>query len=245
MGKYENTRVRAAISELAANGGAPMGFYTRFTDPVAREMIVRYYSFLERHDQLYRANRPAGECLLLFPRTRIHEGDLAALEAFKQGGRDLLGRHVLFDVRPDDSVTEADRATYGERIFDAATIPSTPAGDAFSRFDAPSTVRVSASRPAAGDELTLHFVNYNRTEPAEKRGAGAGAAEEKPIAAPAIACDVRLPAGYIVDRIEALTPESPDPVAIAANISTPGRVRFRQPEFLVYGVARIVLRKDE
>jgi len=29
LGKYESTRIRAAIAELAANGGAPMGFYTR------------------------------------------------------------------------------------------------------------------------------------------------------------------------------------------------------------------------
>lgn len=40
LGKYEITRIRAAIAELAANGGAPMGFYTRFTDPTARETIV-------------------------------------------------------------------------------------------------------------------------------------------------------------------------------------------------------------
>src|SRR5688572_32574111 len=34
-----------------------------------------------------------------------------------------------------------------------------------SRFDAPTTVRVSASRPAKGNELDFHFVNYNREEP--------------------------------------------------------------------------------
>ena len=28
LGKYEGTRIRSAIAELAANGGAPMGFYT-------------------------------------------------------------------------------------------------------------------------------------------------------------------------------------------------------------------------
>ncbi|HEX8204337.1 MAG TPA: hypothetical protein VF590_27915, partial [Isosphaeraceae bacterium] len=36
LGKYEGTRIRSAIAELAATGGAPMGFYTRFTDPAAR-----------------------------------------------------------------------------------------------------------------------------------------------------------------------------------------------------------------
>ncbi len=36
LGKYESVRIRAAIAELAANGGAPMGFYTAFEDPEAR-----------------------------------------------------------------------------------------------------------------------------------------------------------------------------------------------------------------
>jgi hypothetical protein len=247
LGKYEYTRIRAAIAELAANGGAPMGFYTRFTDPVARQTITQYYQFIGRHDALYRGNRPAGECLLLFPRTRIHEGDLSALDEFKRAGRELLDQHVLFDVRPDDQVTDADRAAYGGRIFAAGTTPQWPADDAPSRFEAPYTVRVSASRPAAGgesaDELTLHFVNYNRTEPAEKRGAGAGAHEELPIAAEPIACDVRLPPGWRVARIEALTPESDSPAEVSFDATTPGRVRFTQPGFLVYGVARIVLER--
>ena len=51
-----------------------------------------------------------------------------------------------------------------------------------SRFEAPKTVRVSASRPAAGGELTVHFVNYNRQEPKEPRSAGSGIADEKPLA---------------------------------------------------------------
>ena len=49
------------IAELAANGGAPMGFYTRFTDPEARREIVRYYQFQGRHDSLFRGNRTYAE----------------------------------------------------------------------------------------------------------------------------------------------------------------------------------------
>src|SRR4030095_6121928 len=71
LGKYESTRIRVAIAELAANGGAPMGFYTSFKDPLARAEIVRYYRFLEAHDAIYRDNRPRGEAALLFPRRRI------------------------------------------------------------------------------------------------------------------------------------------------------------------------------
>src|SRR5690606_4802559 len=56
IGKYESTRTRSAIAELAANGGAPMGFYTRFRDPEARAEIARYYQFMKRYDGLYNAS---------------------------------------------------------------------------------------------------------------------------------------------------------------------------------------------
>src|SRR5204862_3639667 len=70
LGKYESVRIRAAIAELAANGGAPMGFYSSFQDSEARRELVRYYSFLRQYETLYRANRPGGEGLLLFPLPR-------------------------------------------------------------------------------------------------------------------------------------------------------------------------------
>ncbi len=47
LGKYESTRIRPAIAELAANGGAPMGFYTNFKDADARRELARYYNFLQ------------------------------------------------------------------------------------------------------------------------------------------------------------------------------------------------------
>jgi len=71
LGKYEGTRIRVAIAELAANGGAPMGFYTRFTDPAARAEIVRYYQFIRRHQDLFREHQPHHEALLLFPRKAV------------------------------------------------------------------------------------------------------------------------------------------------------------------------------
>ena len=46
LGKYESTRTRASIAELAANGGVPMGFYTRFTNPEARKVITQYLSLI-------------------------------------------------------------------------------------------------------------------------------------------------------------------------------------------------------
>ena len=109
--------------------------------------------------------------------------------------------------------------------------------DGFSRFEAPTTVRVSASRPARGGEITLHFVNYSReaAKPASRRP---GVADERPIAVSGVRADVVIPAGMRVARIEAITPEEPDPVAVPFEPAG-RRVRFTMPRFLVYGVARI------
>lgn len=246
MGKYEHTRIRSAISELAANGGAPMGFYTNFADPAARAEIVRYYQFIKRNDGLYRANRSHGESLLIYPRTHVHRGDMAALEDFKRVGRELLDRHVLFDVLPDDIATPDARARY-RQVYSPPYPPlavSPLAREEASKFEAPQTVRISASRPAAGDEIDLHFVNYNREEPREKKSAGRGIIDEKPIAVEEIKVDFRIPAGLHVTGIEFLTPEAPEPIKLPPPPTNGTRVLFTAPRFLVYGVARIKLEKQ-
>jgi hypothetical protein len=240
LGKYESTRIRLAIAELAANGGAPMGFYTDFKNPEARREIVRYYGFLRKHEDLYRANRPYAEVLLLFPRTRVHEGDLAALARFKEIGRSLLNRHVLFDVLPDDQASAA-RSRY-ETIFDpsqAATTVSSVTNkllSSLSRFDAPSTVRVSASRSSVAGEIALHFVNYNWQEPTDKNQRGFK--YENPISAPASEIDLHLPRDFKAKQIAFLTPEQEQPSPLDFK-QTGTRLRLRVPEFLVYGVVRI------
>lgn len=240
LGKYESTRTRVAIAELAANGGAPMGFYTQFKDPMARREIVRYYGFIRRHDDLYHANRPHAEVVLIYPRGRLHEGDIGAVEEFKRLGRGLLDDHVLFDILPDDLATPERLARYAQVV--GGSRGEHPPGNPseLSRFEAPKAVRVSASRPAAGGELTVHFVNYNRHEPREPRSAGAGIADEKPIAVAGIKADLRVPAGARVSAVQAFSPENPDPVELPIE-SSGGRVRFTMPEFLVYGVARVRL----
>jgi len=245
LGKYEGTRIRAAIAELAANGGAPMGFYTRFTDPIARAEIVRYYRFLGRHDPLYRGNLPHAEVALLFPRRQVHRGEAGAVDSFRKLGRALLDAHVLFDVLPDDP-DPAGRASRYARVVTVADSPAAAVAglpDRLSRFEAPYSVRVSASRPAGNaGEIDVHFVNYNRTElppgPDGKPNPGAGIADERPLAASGVAADVVLPAGATLRSVRFLAPESADERTLEAKV-VDGRVRFTLPEFLVYGVARI------
>lgn len=241
LGKYESTRIRVAIAELAANGGAPMGFYTRFKDPEARKEIVRYYQFLAKYDDLYRGNKPHAEALLIFPREAIHAGQLNTLAAFKDTGKKFLDAHKLFDVLPDDIVTAGTRASYPivcEMKPDGGTIYDARRATVESRFTAPKTVRVSASVPAKGGEVTLHFVNYDRTEPKEPKSAGSGIKDEKPIAVEGVKADFVLPKGAKVKKVIAATPEDPDGIELQFEAKD-GRLKFEVPKFLVYAIVRV------
>jgi len=248
LGKYEQTRIRAAIAELAANGGAPMGFYTRFTDPAARQVIVRYYQFLKRHAEIYHANLPHAEAVLLFPRKSVHQGDVASVARFRQLGNELLDRHLLFDVLPDDLATPERLSAYRHVLRVEEPVRLSPEDPTLSRFEAPTTVRISASRPAAGNEITLHLVNYNRIEPPkDKQGRpspGRGVQDEKPLPVDGVTADLALPTKSSVTSIQFLTPESGSATDVAFNVDE-GRVRFRVPKFLVYGVARVVLESSK
>lgn len=238
LGKYESTRTRVAIAELAANGGAPMGFYTRFKDPEARAEIVRYYQFLKRHDDLFRWHQPSHESVLLFPRRAIHNGDLRPLVRFRELGGRLLDEHVLFDIRSDETATPEITGRYRQIIAIEAesSLPELLADR--SRIDAPKTVRASLSKHPQLNELALHLVNYNRIEPAEKHSAGRGLQDEKPIPVESVRVDLRLPSGVTINSAEFLTPEQSEPSQLTVEI-VGDRVKFVVPKFLVYGVVRL------
>jgi hypothetical protein len=240
IGKYEGVRTRVAIAELAANGGAPMGFYARFSDPAAREVFARYYQFLHRHDDLFLGNSPHAEALLLFPRKAIWQGNLEPLEAFRKLGRNLLEQHVLFDVLPDDLATPEILAKYQITMDPAKN--SLPSRKRLSRFDAPSTLRVCANRPAKGNEIDLHFVNYNRDElPKRANGKpnhGRGPADERPRTVSESEVSFVLPAGMKVSEVEVISPEYEKSLHPEFRFAD-GRISFTMPEFLVYAVARL------
>lgn len=243
LGKYEGTRIRVAIAELAANGGAPMGFYTRFTDPAARAVIVRYYQFLKRYADIYRSNRSHAEVAVTFPRKAVHTGDVGSVERFRKTGTKLLDEHVLFDVVPDDLTERVDLAQYRSSVAgDTGDIQQLLQTEGLSRFDLPWTVRVSASRPASGSELDVHFVNYNREEPPKDRNgkpsAGRGISDEKPIACKGGPCRVSLPGDLRPRSVVSISPESDDEQPLKFSVKE-GVVSFELPEFLVYAVVRI------
>lgn len=238
---YENVKIRASMAELAANGGSPMTRYANFDDPQSRQELVRFFRYMKRNDEVYHGNTMAAETLLLYPRSQLHQGRFTdALTAFYSVGNRLLDDHVLFDVIPDDSVTPAQLAKY-RRIYTISSMPQLDSEtyNGLSRFEAPTTVRVSASNPQKGGAWDIHFVNYNRKEPAgEKTGY---IADENPVAVAGVRADLVIPKGNTVARVEWIAPESPEPKPLSGDVSG-GRVRFTAPEFLVYGVARIHLK---
>jgi hypothetical protein len=107
-----------------------------------------------------------------------------------------------------------------------------------SHFDLPTTVRVSASIPSAQNEITLHFVNYNRREPADKQNAGSGIKDENPIPAPAGKVELRLPQRCSAASVDFLTPEQENGKSLEFT-QDEGRLRFEVPEFLVYCLVRV------
>jgi hypothetical protein len=111
--------------------------------------------------------------------------------------------------------------------------------DGLSRFEAPATVRVSASHPEKGSTWDIHFVNYNRKEPGEKQKTDF-IADENPIPVSGVKGDLVSPAGFSISKIEWMTPESPEPQELRIE-KAGNRARFAAPEFLVYAVARVHL----
>ena len=240
IGKYEGVRTRVAIAELAANGGAPMGFYARFQDPEARKVFSSYYQFLERNDNLFRANSSYAEVLLLYPRKAIWQGKLEPLKAFQKLGRQMLDKHILFDILPDDLATPEIQTKYQATLNPAKD--SVPSITSLSRFDAPNTLRVSASRPSEKKEINLHFVNYDRDElPKRANGKpnhGRGPADERSKPVSEVSVSFALPQNYEVSKVEILSPEYDRPAHPKFKMAE-GRISFTLPKFLVYAVARL------
>ena len=242
LGKYEHTRFRVTIAELAANGGSPMGFYARHSDPDARDVFVRYFLFIRELDEVYRGNRSHAEVCLLFPRSHVQQNaDVAAVAKFKQLGEKLLDEHVLFDVRPDDLPPPAEGAysvvidpTKVELEQLSSIIPAKR-----TVTTAPWTVRLSASRPAGDDkEIDLHLVNYNRAEPGGTKNAGKGALDEKPIMAPQVPINFIAPPGMTFTEARIYSPEWKEPKVVAVR-QQKDIVRVTVPPFWVYAVVRL------
>lgn len=244
-GHYGNLQSRALMAELCANGGSPNVRHLDFNDAELRGELVRLFQFMKQHDDVYRGSASGGECVLLYPRSQFQQGCYTnAVWAFEGVGRHLLNGHVLFDVLPDDIATPHKLARY-KRIFTISSMPEMEAESygGLSRFEAPSTVCVSASHPEKGSIWDIHFVNFNRKELSEKELTGR-IEDEKPIPVSGVKADLVTPDGFSISKIKWMSPESPELQEL--RIEKAGNcVRFTAPEFLVYGVARVYLTSED
>jgi len=209
LGKYESTRIRASIAEGVANGGAGMGFYAPFKDPVGRKDFVDYFGFLRRNRELYRSAKPASELLLLYPRSAVHAGNTAPVQRFKELGRRLVHGGYAFDILPDDLLTFGRLNSYraialcdkdalppaakqalanftGSRIenFTAesaeATVQRLPLKlTNVSQRESATTVVISLMAQPETKRLLVHLVNYNRTEPSPNPRSAGGGPQDE------------------------------------------------------------------
>ena len=95
---------------------------------------------------------------------------------------------------------------------------------------------------AYGNEIDLHFVNYDRDElPKRANGKpnhGRGPADERPKAVPETNVSFVLPEGIKVSGVEVISPEYEKSLLPDFRIAD-GRISFSLPKFLVYAVARL------
>ncbi len=106
INKYDFYRPRVMMAEAAALGYATNAIATPWTHEEDREVVLRYFRFLHKHQDLYLQTKPHAEIGLLFPRRAVDAGDASALEYTEACGRTLVREHLLFDMIPDDLLAE-------------------------------------------------------------------------------------------------------------------------------------------
>lgn len=261
LGKYEPVRMRNSVAEGLATGGSGMGLYMNIAVPEGYKALAEYLRFPRRYPELFDGMDPAADCALVWPREAVQGGDRQAAGLFRDVGRLLSERHLVFEVLADGRADSNRLARYRTVIvpemekmpaslraaLDARrqagglvlTVADTNALAALPEtgcgVDAPWTVKAMLWRGKG--RLALHLVNYNRDE--EKAAAlPKNPAAECPVPADNIACLLELPPRSSVSGVRYFTPESGKPAALPFE-AREGSVRFRVPRVEVYGVVEI------
>ncbi len=254
LGKYEQTRTRATIAEGIANGGAGLGFYANFKNPAGREAMTTYFGFAAKHRDLYVGAQPAAELLLLYPRSAVQRGDVEPVARFKAIGKQLAREGYVFDVVPDDIVTEAQIASRRAVVkcdsetgapLKSLAVLTLPADDQVARWrkelasvtrreGAPTVVACVLSQPK---RRLVHLVNYNREEPPPNAKMGRGPHEEKPLVVENLTIRLALQPGERVKSIRLLSPDAAVSTGSAGLVQRNGETAFIVPRMLIYTVA--------
>jgi hypothetical protein len=112
VNKYDYYRPRNTMAEAAALGYATNAINTSWQNVEDREVVLRYFAFLKKHESAVRPSASLAEVGLVFPRRSVHAGDAAPLEYVEAAGRAMIRRHVLFDVLPDDLLAKTPLESY-------------------------------------------------------------------------------------------------------------------------------------
>jgi hypothetical protein len=262
MGKYDGMRLAESTAEGFATGGLGMGRYMAFEDPAGFQVLVKYAQFMHRNRALYDGATPVAEVGLILPRQTAWAGNPEPWNDFRATGQALANDQILFDVIADENIAPERLKRYPAVLLPAGTdlsdsqkaaldafkasggkvIPSTEAAQIVSAtkgtsIEAPWTVRASLFEQE--NRCLLHLVNYDRDEVGTTKADKAKKPEnERPRAVKDIAVDLKLPADRKVTALKMHSPESATPLEIPFEQSA-GRVKFRVPEVLVYGVVEL------
>lgn len=271
LGKYEQTRVRASIAEGVANGGAGMGFYAPFKEPVGRAAFKQYFGFLRKYRQYYVGANPASELLLLYPRSAVHNGDVAPVQLFKAKGKEFLQRGYAFDILPDDILTSEHLKQYravascDERSLNATARQALNAFKGKRLHVVPPEVEVIADMPdqtipatitqrvgsprvllslmgqPEKKRLMVHLVNYDRIEPPADQFRGSGPQDEKPLPAENVTVRLQVPMGRKIKSVDLLSCDDDSKTKLRVKMNGT-TASFTVPKMLVYSVVVVEMK---
>lgn len=245
--KYDYARPRLTLAEAWAHRGTGLALDVEGY----RDVLQPYYDFIHRYKDLYYPSEPLAEVALLFPRRALPSADAFFLPAFNRAARELLDRHVLFDIVIDQRLAEGDLDAYRAVVAPDKRFLAVPEQRLLERYrqkggtvlrsvspeldrlalsacGARWTVQMTAWSQRSKRRIVMHFVNYDRDENA--------AGLENPRPSAPFRVDLNLPASASPVRVEFVTPEEPERHALNVHVAG-GRAVFEVPGFSVYGVA--------
>jgi len=134
INKYDFYRPRNMMAEAAALGYATNALATPWQTEEDREVVIRSFDFLKKHDRYYRPADSLAEVALIFPQRALGAGDAAAVGYVEAAGRALIQRHVLFDVIPDELLGQTPLERYRVVTLAAPEYVQEPERTALARY---------------------------------------------------------------------------------------------------------------
>lgn len=134
INKYDFYRPRVMMAEAAGLGYATNAIATPWQHEDDRAVVLRYFRFLRKHEDLYLGTTRQAEIGLVFPRRAIHAGDASPLEYTEACGRTLIREHLLFDMIPDDLLAQTPLEDYRALIVAAPEYLDKSESAALSKF---------------------------------------------------------------------------------------------------------------